>query len=397
MKYRKKFLCTAVTGGILTLYFFLHAWSNQEQLRELERPGYGEGDQEQSLQVQMEDGSYSIDLLLAELPLGEEEAQECLAAAAEGLEKLMLNGNEDLHQIQTDLYLPSEIPQTQVTVQWYLDSWELIAPDGTVYSERVKEATTVRIQALLSLQGNTLTWEREARVCPPVSPDSGQKLRMLQRQVQEAQKKPDKKLILPETVNGEAVAWYRKRDDRWMLIGLWTVAALCAMAAGRHREEELRIRERERSLQLDYPDIVSRLSLYMSAGMSTRKAWEKIVDNYERREGKGTRAAYEEMCRTLREMQSGIPETAAYERYGMRCRLPSYLKLGTLLGQNLRKGNKDLSRLLEEESREAFEDRKALAKKLGEECESKLLLPMLLLLVTILIMVMYPAAVSFQI
>ena len=71
MKYRKKFLCTAVTGGILTLYFFLHAWSNQEQLRELERPGYGEGDQEQSLQVQMEDGSYSIDLLLAELPLGE--------------------------------------------------------------------------------------------------------------------------------------------------------------------------------------------------------------------------------------------------------------------------------------------------------------------------------------
>ena len=39
----------------------------------------------------------------------------------------------------------------------------------------------------------------------------------------------------------------------------------------------------------------------------------------------------------------------------------------------------------------------ALAKKLGEECESKLLLPMLLLLVTILIMVMYPAAVSFQI
>ena len=120
----------------------------------------------------MEDGSYSIDLLLAELPLGEEEAQECLAAAAEGLEKLMLNGNEDLHQIQTDLYLPSEIPQTQVTVQWYLDSWELIAPDGTVYSERVKEATTVRIQALLSLQGENLSWEREIQVRPLTSPDS---------------------------------------------------------------------------------------------------------------------------------------------------------------------------------------------------------------------------------
>lgn len=386
-----------MAGGILTLCFFLYAWNNREQIRELERPGPGEGDQEQSMQVQLEEGSYSIDLLLTELPLDESEVQGRLADAAEDLEKLILNENKDLHHIQTDLYLPSEIPQTRVTVQWYLDSWELIAPDGTVYSERVKEATTVRMQAVLSLQGEKLSWERAVQVCPLTFPDSGQKLRMLQQQVQEAQEEPDKKLILPETVNGEPVVWYQKMDDRWMLMGLLTIAAVCAMAAGRHREEEQRTRERERSMQLDYPDIVSRLSLYMGAGMSTRKAWERIVDGYERREEKGTKAAYEEMCRTLREMQSGVPETAAYERFGTRCRLPSYLKLGTLLGQNLRKGNRDLSWLLEEESREAFEDRKALAKKLGEECESKLLFPMLLLLVTILIMVMYPAAVSFQI
>ena len=49
-----------------------------------------------------------------------------------------------------------------------------------------------------------------------------------------------------------------------------------------------------------------------------------------------------------------------------------------------------------EESREAFENRKALAKRMGEECESKLLLPMLLMLLTILILIMYPAAVSFS-
>lgn len=46
---------------------------------------------------------------------------------------------------------------------------------------------------------------------------------------------------------------------------------------------------------------------------------------------------------------------------------------------------------------EAFENRKALAKKMGEECESKLLLPMILMLLTILVMIMYPAVVSFQI
>ena len=103
------------------------------------------------------------------------------------------------------------------------------------------------------------------------------------------------------------------------------------------------------------------------------------------------------MCTALYEMQNGVPESTAYERFGARCRLPSYLKLGTLLSQNLRRGTRNLTELLEEESREAFENRKALAKKMGEECESKLLLPMILMLLTILVMIMYPAVASFQI
>jgi hypothetical protein len=149
---------------------------------------------------------------------------------------------------------------------------------------------------------------------------------------------------------------------------------------------------------LDYPEIVSRLSLYMGAGISTRKAWERIVDNYEKK-GKPDaqrHAAYEEMRVALHEMQSGVAESVAYERFGSRCRMPAYLKLGTLLSQNLRKGTRNLAGLLKEESREAFESRKALAKRMGEECESKLLLPMIMMLLTILIVIMYPAATSFH-
>ena len=148
---------------------------------------------------------------------------------------------------------------------------------------------------------------------------------------------------------------------------------------------------------MDYSEIVSRLSLYMGAGISTRKAWERIVVNYEDKSAAvRNRPAYEEMCVTLYEMQSGVSEALAYERFGSRCHIPAYLKLGTLLGQNLRKGTKNLSDILLEEAREAFEDRKAMAKKIGEECESKLLLPMVMMLLTILILLMYPAVASFQ-
>ena len=211
----------------------------------------------------------------------------------------MLNGNRDLLHIQTDLQLPSEIPGTQVSVQWYLDSWELIAPDGTVLSEEAESETPVRLQAVLSLKGETLSWERELLVCPPEDPDSGQKIRMLQSQVQAEQMETDTGLVLPESVYGESVAWYSEMDDRWVFMGLLTAAAVSAMAIGKRREEERLVKEKEQSLQMDYPDIVSRLSLYMGAGMSTRKAWEKIVDSYERRGQKGPRPAYEEMRTTL--------------------------------------------------------------------------------------------------
>lgn len=206
-------------------------------------------------------------------------------------------------------------------------------------------------------------------------------------------------LALPDEIMGEPITFYPEADRRWLWILLLTMGTIAAMSAGRRQDEEKARKEKQRRMEMDYPEIVSRLSLYMGAGISTRMAWERIVSGYEkkRKEQNICREAYEEMQVTLREMESGMPQTRAYERFGDRCHMPSYLKLGTLLGQNLRKGTKDLSRLLEEESREAFENRKALARTMGEECETKLLLPMILMLLVILIMIMYPAVVRFQV
>lgn len=74
-----------------------------------------------------------------------------------------------------------------------------------------------------------------------------------------------------------------------------------------------------------------------------------------------------------------------------------YLGVGALLSQNLRKGTKGLSELLKLESIQAFEERKARAKRLGEEAGTKLLLPMFLMLVVVLIIVIVPAFLTMQI
>lgn len=399
MKYRTKFILAGLAGGILTLAFFIYSLSGQTPLQTLTRPQSGEGSREESLQVELLGQKYPLEIVLREMPWGEEECNRQLKAAALGLESLFLAGNPDLEHILWDVSFPAEFPDSQVSIEWYLDSWEYVDPGGTVKNEALKEPVPVKAQAVLSLEGQSLMWERTFVICPPRNPDMEQKLQMLRYQVEAAQEKNERNVQLPDSILGEEIRWFPETDRRWVQMAVLTALTLCGMAAGQRGEEEKQEKQRKRDMQRAYPDIVSRLSLYMSAGISTRKAWERIVENYERKNGKKHRpgAAYEEMCITLREMQSGVPEAIAYERFGTRCRMPSYLKLGTLLSQNLRKGTRNLSELLAEESRDAFEDRKAFARKLGEECESKLLLPMILMLLTILIMVMYPAVRSFQV
>lgn len=51
-----------------------------------------------------------------------------------------------------------------------------------------------------------------------------------------------------------------------------------------------------------------------------------------------------------------------------------YLKLASLLSQNVKKGTTDILKLLEQESQSAFEQHKNLAKKKGEEAGTKLLI-----------------------
>ena len=82
--------------------------------------------------------------------------------------------------------------------------------------------------------------------------------------------------------------------------------------------------------------------------------------------------AYEEMVNVMYKISGGASEGECYEEYGIRCNLSEYRKFGMMLSQNLRKGTRGLTELLEREAEDAFEQRKNLAKKAGEERNNKI-------------------------
>lgn len=397
MKYKTKVVMTGCVGMAVSVLLLICSLWEQQPLTELSRPGKGADSVTEHLQVQIGEDKTPIDVTVAAVPYDRKEEQTRIREASKNLETIFLGQNTSLDHVTMDLHMPTQIWDSEVTVQWYLDSWKYLEPDGTLKNEGLEEPVWIQVQALLNFGEENLTWNRTIQICPPEAPDTAMVVRMLQYQLQECQAGYEETVQLPAEVSEQAVTWYPQRDTRWLWTTLLTGAALCGLWTGKKREDEQRQQKYERKMQISYPDIVNRLSLYMGAGISIRHAWERIIRGYEKqRQMTGnSEDAYEQMKLALRQMQNGVAETVAYEKFGMDCRLSSYLKLGTLLSQNLRLGTGNLAEMLKAEAKDAFEDRKALARKIGEECESRLLLPMLLMLLSILIMIMYPAVSSF--
>ena len=151
-------------------------------------------------------------------------------------------------------------------------------------------------------------------------------------------------------------------------------------------------------MQMEYPAFVSKLTILMGSGMTLFMAWKKIAESYvSRRENEKMpeHPLYEEICVTCREVESGMGEQHAYERFAERIGLQSYRKLCSILTQNMRKGTAGLLLLLEKECQQAFEERKNIAKKYGEEAGTKLLFPMMLMFGIIVAVIMIPAMMTF--
>ena len=229
----------------------------------------------------------------------------------------------------------------------------------------------------------------------------GQEKQTLEEQVAKLKSRVEEQagehVSLPEEEEGEKLTWYRKEESQggWLVLIPVCLMLYLPFRAGSRRREQLKKREKE--LLLDYPELVSRFTVLLQAGISVRNIWERIVKEYEKRimQGEPTRYVYEEMRFTWKQLENGRYESRAYGEFGRRCGLYVYMKFGALLEQNLKQGTTKLALRLKEESEEAFEERKNLARRLGEEAETKLMLPMFLMLFVVLAAVMTPAFLSF--
>ena len=204
-------------------------------------------------------------------------------------------------------------------------------------------------------------------------------------------------MILPDQFHGKELSWSRTKSNTGILYLFLTPVVAILLYIMKDRDLHKQVEVRAEEMQADYPDIVGKISLLISAGMTVQAAWSRVVLDYCReleQTGK-KRYAYEEMLLTVHEMENGLTARDALEKFGRRCRLAGYTRLSALLAQNLTKGSANLASMLQAEAANTFEERKHAARKLGEKAGTKLLVPMIMLLGIVMVIITVPALLSY--
>ncbi len=369
----------------------------------LKRNAYGEGAKTEEIRAQYGKNSHEIEVEVNEQELNGPEAQAMFDRCIVRLEQEMLGENESLDQVEQNLDLITTIPGEAVEVSWELDRYDLCDIYGELHMEEIpKEGAMLNLKAVLTYTQNPsrqALYECTAFLCHPTLSEDLQEESDLEEAIRsgEATTRTQERVPLPQTLNGQTVKYYWKMDSRGQVIMIMALIIGLLLFALQKQNAEQAVSKRRSQMMLDYPEIVNKLMLFMGAGMTAKRAWKKTVSDYERqKETWGERYAYEEMELTCHEMDSGIMESESYERFGRRCGLQEYAKLGALLSQNLKRGAKGLNQILTSEAEQAFEERKARARRLGEEAGTKLLIPMFLMLAVVMVIVIVPAFLSMQ-
>lgn len=418
--YRKIALAIGILYLFLAMAFLSRIGVGMESYLQngnyIARPDYGEGDREVRLTagIASENENSTEDrgkteviiedmiLRVKERSYRKEEMDKLFQDSYEYLKIAVLGENESQEKIHSNLTFYNNVPGTSILVEWKPEEPNIIDRNGIVKNEGIPaQGLDTEVMVTLTYQEEYREYSMKFHIVPKqLSQDEELRMRLEEEIVKASDStKEEPWLKLPDVLDGYKVYWKEAGDDRSItFLGLGILSAILVwMYKDKDLEKQLKLRKDQ--MLLDYPEIINKFNLLIHAGMTVKQAWFKIADDYKKKKeenGIGKRFAYEEMLFTAHELRLSIAESNAYEAFGRRTGLLPYMKFGTLIAQNLKKGNQGLCELLNKEAAEAFENRKETAKRQGEEASIKLLGPMMIMLIIIFLIILIPAFVSFK-
>ena len=380
----------------------------------IKKEDYGGSEQTVGLLLQKEDATEEVTLQVRPRMLTEEERDKRMKKAFGYLEQHLKGDNQSLTKVTKSLDLTLDYGEYPFDLECLPEDFALMDDEGNLrnskeellaagYQEKdLEQGIVTHVTVILCYGENSMEKSYEIRIFPREENETEILFGSLKQLLQQEEKKAlyEEGFAVPARIQGVEIKEAGRRKVTPMQV-LFFGAFIAALLLLREKENEKKKEQCRRDrLMKCYPWFVNEMLLLMGAGMQVKNVFQIMIEEYgkENKENpyaKDKTPLMEEIKIARHSMELGISEEQVYYRLGRRLKLPCYVKLMTLLEQNVKKGAKGISAVFEQEELAALEERKNLAKRYGEEAATRLLGPMILLLLVIMLIIMIPAFMSF--
>lgn len=177
------------------------------------------------------------------------------------------------------------------------------------------------------------------------------------------------------------------------LIGSW-LGYLCGLAIaflltyGVSSSINASVERKKDSIISEFPQMVSKLTMLINAGMLVRRAWDEVANsNFDE-------PLYKEMRITSKDIQEGMSVELAMQEFSNRCAVKEIRKFSSIYVQAVNRGAAESVDSMKALADEAWMQKKQIAKQKGEIAAQKLLIPNMIMFVGILVVVVVPMMIS---
>lgn len=399
----EKMLLILVAGGLLLVSLIINELTSRHLKDDysLFRKSYGQGSYNVNLNVSSPKYKIEkVELEIEEKKYNDYEIDSMTETAFEKLEEYILDGNISLSHINHNLKLPNRLDDYPFDIRWESSDYNIIDSVGEVKNTAMKDSKCdVTLRAVLTYDGREFIKELPICVYPQELSEEEQFYRDILAAVENAnvESRSEDIYMLPDELSGESLEWKEFASATPVAGVVILFITLIAIWKGEDRDLRTRLDDRNTNLLNEYSEFVGKIQILIGAGLTVRASMERMLEEYRYglRMGSNVQQVYEELSLSLKKLQGGMSEADCYIFFGNRCGLICYKKLVTLINQNMRKGTDGLIMMLENEVQSAYESRRSLIKQNSEKAQTKLMLPMMIMLGIVMMLIMIPAYLSF--
>ena len=201
-------------------------------------------------------------------------------------------------------------------------------------------------------------------------------------------------IILPSNVNGVDVTWKKEKDKRIIAIPVLVfVISFWILFKDLIAKADTEKKRREKLLS-EYPSFALKYALLNEAGLTHMQTLEKLGQYYINDPSCGELYRLVNIC--VNSIKGGMSIYEALDMLSNECGVREISRFLGIIKRNIRKGGSDLAIQLKSVARESEEISRERIRKNAETASTRLLIPMMILLLIVFVVIMIPAFGNFN-